>query len=178
MNKRMRMTMLGLLCGGLLLIGVGTGVAFWEYSTFTYAGLRIPSTAQEETAVLTIPLEHPDKAVQISSYSDELRELLRSTSVQTNEAVLPGTIRVDIAYKAVETEPAFWTTTSEDPAVPDQIYLAWGSRSDLAALMACKDTVLEDFRNHKIGDYQLFYPLAVTVTVHPDDAARVTTKTF
>ncbi len=176
MNKRMRTTMLGLLCGGLLLMGIGTGVAFVEYAGFTYAGERMPDTAQEETTVLTVPLEQPGKPVRISSYSGELLELLRASSVETSESVSPGTVRIGMTYKAVEAEPAIWTETAEDPDTPDRIYLSWSNRSDLASLMACKDTVLEDLRNHRIGEYRIFQPLTVTVTVHPDDAARVSVE--
>ena len=35
MTKRFRLIMLGLLCGGLLLLGIGAGVSFAEYSGFT-----------------------------------------------------------------------------------------------------------------------------------------------
>lgn len=173
MTKRFRLIMLGLLCGGLLLLGIGTGVCFAEYSGFTYAGVRLPENAWTEEQSITVPLEDPQKPIRISSYVSPLHSGLQDAVILTSDQVEPNTVRFDVTYETVGSTPVFWLDTYEEADVPDWILMSWSASSDLAVLLACKDQVLEDLRSRQLGDYISYHLLEVTITVNPGDADRV-----
>ena len=101
MTKRFRLTMLGLLCGGLLLLGIGAGVSLAEYSGFTYVGQRLPEGAQTEEQSITVPLESADKPIHISSYVSQLHSVLQEATIRTSDQVEPNTVRLDMTYETL-----------------------------------------------------------------------------
>lgn len=173
MNKRFRLTMLALLCGGLLLVGIGAGVAFAEYAGFSYAGQRLPETARTEEQSFTVPLERRDSQVLISSYSRSLLYGLKDAHIASSEAVEPNTVRFDVTYETVGPEIRCWLDTYQEPDTPDWLHLDWSNSSDMAVLLACKDQLLADLRNHRLGDYVPARLNEVRITVNPADADRI-----
>lgn len=176
MTKRFRLIMLGLLCGGLLLLGIGAGVSFAEYSGFTYVGQRLPEGAWTEEQSITVALEDPQKPVRISSYVSQLHSGLRDAAILTSDQVEPNTVRFDVTYETIGATPVFWLDPYEEADMPDWIHMAWSNSSDLSVLLACKDQVLEDLRNRQLGEYISFRLLDVTITVNPADAGRVSVE--
>ena len=174
MNKTFRLTMLCLLCGGLLLIGVGVGIGLIEYAGFSYAGQRLPEQAQNRTQTLTVELNTEDFEVCISSWGGALYEQLRETArIQTSPEVEPNTARFDLGYDTVGPTIAVTGFMGVAEYPQQDIVLGWSSRSDLAVLMACKDQILDDLKNRRVGDYITARLTAAVITVNPADAARV-----
>lgn len=176
MTKRFRLTMLGLLCGGLLLLGIGAGVSFAEYSGFTYVGQRLPEGAQTEEQSITVPLESADKPIRISSYVSQLHSVLQEATILTSDQVEPNTVRFDVTYETLGATPVFWQDSYEEADMPDWILMSWSASSDLSVLLACKDQVLEDLRNRQLGEYLSCQLLEVTITVNPADEGRVSVE--
>lgn len=176
MTKRFRLTMLGLLCGGLLLLGIGAGVSFAEYSGFTYVGQRLPEGAQTEEQSITVPLESADKPIRISSYVSQLHSVLQEATIRTSDQVKPNTVRLDMTYETLGATPVVWQDNYEEADMPDWILMSWSASSDLSVLLACKDQVLEDLRNRQLGEYLSYRLLDVAITVNPADAGRVSVE--
>lgn len=173
MNKKFRLTMLALLCGGLLLVGIGAGVSFAEYSGFSYAGEQLPETARTESQSFTVSLEREASQVIISSYSDTLLSGLKNAHIESSEAVAPNTVRLDVTYETVGPGVNCWLDTYEEPDTPDWLQLNWSNSSDMAVLMACKDQLLADLRDHRLGEYIPARLTEVRIAVNPADTTRI-----
>ena len=60
--RKIRLVLLGVLCAGLLVCGIGTGVTLAEVSTFSYGGHQLLESAQSRTPVSYTHLTLPTKA--------------------------------------------------------------------------------------------------------------------
>lgn len=168
-KKTLRLAMLGVLCAGLLMMGIGAGVAFAEYSSFTYAGVRVPDQAQTQEQSFTAVLDPEAKQLRIygggSYLSDQLLELAR---LEVNGDLEPGTVRLDLRYRSVG--PRIHASWAEG----DAVRLYWSGGYDMELLMSCKDQLLEDIRSRQIGDYVPVQLTEAVITVNPADAEKVT----
>ena len=171
-NKRtFRLTMLGILCGGLLLVGIGAGVAFAEYSAFTYAGQRLPEQAQLRSQSFTAQVDPEAEQIVIGGYGSGLGQLWETARIETSEDLEPGTVQIDVQYRSVDLKLcASW----DKKPLGNSVRLYWyGSGSDLKMLLSCKDQFLADIRDHQIGDYVMVLPEEAVITVHPADAEKI-----
>lgn len=169
---KFRLKMLGVLCAGLLLAGVGIGVGFAEFSSFTYAGERVPEQAQSCTTHYTFPLD--GDRVFFSSYLFNNQELNGRMQMNRDAGMQKGTLLLEIEYNSVGPEPTVWRDTHEEEEQQvEEIGLGWNYRSDLSILLSFKDQILKDVQNHQIGDYIPAEVTRFSITVHPDDAAKI-----
>lgn len=63
--RKIRLVLLGVLCAGLLVCGIGTGVTLAEVSTFSYGGHQLLESAQSHTQSLTVTLDLPESTVYL-----------------------------------------------------------------------------------------------------------------
>ena len=168
-RRTFRWTCLGLLCGGLLLTGIGVGVQMVEASSLTYGGVRIVEEAPQSFHAVVNLEEGAD--VSILSHDPDLAEALRSLGqIEIRDTVTPGTLELDLRYSSTAMELQFWT---DDNSGRQEISLYWASRSDLAALLALKDQLLADLQTGQLHDYTFWQLTDAVIAVHPDDAQRV-----
>lgn len=172
-NKRsFRWTCLCLLCGGLLLAGIGAGVQLVEASALTYGGEKLVQN-NAQSVHMVVDLNPESEQVRILSHSERLSEQLRKLGrIETRDTVTPGTVELDFRYEGSEVTISYWSDF-DDSETTQWVNLYWGTRSELSALLACKDAVLEDLKQGQISDYVLWNLTEAVITVHPDDAARV-----
>lgn len=169
-KKTLRLTMLGLLCGGLLLIGIGAGVAFAEYSSFTYAGQRVPEQAQAQTQSFTAKVDQGAEQIVISGNSSGIYPLEETARIEVSEDLEPGTVQLDLQYQSIGPKiRASWDQS--DPA--SMIRLYWTGGDDIALLMSYKDQILEDIRGRQVGDYVAALLTEAVITVNPADEAKI-----
>lgn len=169
-KKTFRLAMLGLFCAGLLMIGIGAGVAFAEYSSFTYAGQRVPEQAQTQSQSFTAALDPEAPWISISGRSPGLDQLAETASIEVSEELAPGTVRLDLQYRSAG--PAL--RASWDREVPgDSIRLYWTGGSEVELLMTYKDRVLADIRDRRLGEYVAIQLTKAVVTVNPADAEKI-----
>ncbi len=170
-KKRFRLAMLGLLCGGLLLVGIGAGVTFAEVSSFSYGGEKPLDSAHTQSQRFEVPLEEKWERFYISTDGLQLSEPAR---IETSEDVEPGTIRIDLLYQTAGPQVAYYSW-EEKSANSKKTYmnLYWTGRDELSLLLACKDQLLTDIRDRKISDYIAMWMINVVITVNPADAERV-----
>lgn len=170
-NKRtFRWICLGLLCGGLLLAGIGAGVQLAEVSSLTYGGERLVQDTPQEIHMV-VDLNPEAEQVNILSHSSRLSDQLqRLVRIEARDTIAPGTMELDFRYEGAEINLSYWSDYGEDT---QYFNFFWDNRSDLSVLLACKDAVLEDLKQGQISDYTLWNLTDAVVTVHPDDLPRV-----
>lgn len=170
-NKRIfRLTMLGVFCAGLLMIGIGAGVAFAEYSSFTYAGQRVPERAREQSQSFTVAVDPEANWIEISGRSPGLEQLMEAARIEVSEDLEPGTVRLDFQYRSMG--PQIRVSWDQSP-LGNTIRLYWTGGSDMDMLMSYKDQILEDIRNHQLGDYVAIQLTEAVITVNPADAEKI-----
>ena len=170
-NKRaLRWTCLGLLCGGLLLTGIGAGIQLVEASTLTYGGEQVvPGKTQQLHAV--VDLDESAETVSIFSHSPDLSQDLRDLGViEVRDTVTPGTLELDFRYDSTSMELQFW---SDCQSGQQEVSLYWTNHSDLAVLLDFKDQLLADLQSGQLHDYVFYQLTDAVISVHPDDAQRV-----
>ncbi|SFP20776.1 hypothetical protein SAMN05216343_104106 [Oscillibacter sp. PC13] len=173
--RNLRLIMLGLLCSGLLLGGIGAGVAFSEFSSFSYAGEQLIDGAQRRTQCFTVQLESTVGSVSIQDYSGvgtvRLKDVVR---LEASNDVTPGTLQWEITYQSAGPEAGVWADYSSEKD-QEWLHFSWQghSCSDLALLIACKDQVLSDIKAHRLGDYIPALLEEAVIYVNPADISRI-----
>lgn len=172
-NKRtFRWTCLGLLCGGLLLAGIGAGVQLVEASALTYGGEKLVQN-NTQSVHMVVDLNPEAERVNILSHGGRLSEQFRELGrIETRDTVTPGTVELDFSYEGSEMTISYWSDY-DDSETFQWVNLYWDTKSELSTLLACKDQVLEDLKQGQISDYVLWNLTEAVITVHPDDAARI-----
>ena len=145
-KKTFRLTMLGLLCGGLLLVGIGAGVTFAEVSSFSYAGEKLLDQVQAQSKSFEVSLEEGWERLYISSYGLELSETAR---IEISEDMEPGSVRIDLDYQTAGPRVSYSWEEGDNEAYMN---LYWTNREELSLLLACKDQLLTDIQDRKISD--------------------------
>lgn len=195
--RKIQKILIGLFFGGVLLGGVGTGIALVEYSSFAYAG----ETKIGEENLVTRDFDYkfdPAKgkiAVKCGWWEYEQY----GSSVETDEAVPEGTIRYAITYNDKTTQP--YLVYDESPEAEEvtmedseegqekqqeetkeliQGHLDVGIRNmvnDFALWMECKDTVLRDLKQRRIASYDVAYITDIKIKVNPETMPYVLDET-
>ena len=170
-NKRaLRWTCLGLLCGGLLLTGIGAGIQLVEASGLTYGGEQVLAGDSQRLHTV-VELDADAETVSISSHDPDLGEVLRERGViEIRDSVTPGTLELDFRYDSTSMELQFW---SDCQSGQQEVSLYWTNRSDLAVLLDFKDQLLADLQSGQLHDYVFYQLTDAVISVHPDDAQRV-----
>ncbi len=185
MNKRKkaRAVMAGILCAGLLFVGIGMGVAFGEFSKFTYAGRSTLDGMVPRTYSDRLTLEEGEtlyvstRYVPYSSMYTYQEEPAQGIQIKTDASVPSGQVQFDVAFRSVYSDIQISRyylgdgTTNLDRQL--NIYTTPHYGSPLAIFMAYKDRALEDIQHNKLGDYSEVLVDQVVITVHPTDADRV-----
>lgn len=173
--RKTRFIMLGILCAGLLLCGIGTGVTLAELSSFSYSGRQLIQPMQNRTQTLTVSLDSSDSTVQFQNYLDAYDSDIRLEDVcrlESNDTVAPGTFQLEASYDTAGPEITVWNDYWPEENL-ELLHLGWTSGDDLALLLCCKDQVLADIRNHQLGTYLPVQVNEIVITVNPTDAGRI-----
>ncbi len=171
--NKIRLTMAGLLCGGLLIVGIGAGVGFGELSKFTYAGEKPLSDSTTKYYSTEVELFHDQSQVYVRLPFDLTDS--NTTQLSVSESVAPGTVRIDAAYRSSISTPQLYHNDYNNGTgepLEESLYLR-SSGSPVALLFAYKDELLKDLRAHQLGDYHEFEFTDLSVTVNPADQDRI-----
>lgn len=173
-QRTFRLTMLGVLCAGLLLIGIGAGVAFAEFSDFTYGGQRTLNQAAEQFQTLTVPLPAEGTTYIRCAAGPYAVPLGEAGQIETKESVETGTAEVSLRSRGVDVNASYWF---EDAEGSQEINIYWRDHGrEVALFMAYKDQLLEDLINRRLSDYIPVELTEMVVYVNPADADRVVLK--
>lgn len=168
--RKLRLTMAGLLCGGLLLMGIGAGVMFLEFSVLSYGGEKLPEQAEQKSQSFTVEMQETGiyELDLVNYYSASGADV----TLRSDSTVPKGSIEVRVDYGSISLEPHLWVESNEIGKY--HVGMNWnGWSDDMAFFMACKDEILAELKEGKISSYQGLLVDKVSVSVHPDEESRV-----
>lgn len=171
-NKRkLRMILLGVLCGGLLLAGIGAGICAFEFSGFSYGGSVVPM-GENYTVTETFQVGKETAPVYLQSLLWNSREPLDTlTAVKTDASMEKGTVRVRVCYRkmpGMEVNMYIWQGEQQSC-----ISLQQYTESELAMLVSYKDDLLADLKSRELHEYLPIHVESVEITVNPADEGRI-----
>jgi len=202
---KIRMILASVFLGGVILGGIGAGIAIVEYSSLTYVGEK--KIGEENLVTCEMDYTFTLENEQISS---EYRDIC-NTKIEEDETVPEGTIRYVVTYNEKTVKPTLrvWEeqdyqeedlsennlepssekdsnteeNKEEEPPIKQlkQTALELGVRytySDFALLMESKDQILEDLRQGRIASYDVMYISQVTIKVNPRTMPYIETSHF
>lgn len=154
-------------CIGVLLCGIGTGVALTEFSGLTYGGTQILGETDMKTAELDVEFE-PEEGVW--DITEMWYRGCYDGDIQTDRSIPPNTVRFCVTYNANRVEP--FTTLDIDRAA---IGLGWYGNGvdELALMMEAKDKVLQNLREGRLVSFDVVEVERVEVFVNPQNAKDV-----
>lgn len=173
-KKGMIMIAAGVFCAGVLLGGIGTGVAIAEYTSLEYSGQHILGEESMKTENLDVTVTPKDGQKIIVR-----QEYYRSGGEYYDESIPVNTIRYVVRYntelvtlraryEAYEEEQSADEDLAEeivvsepdgtDAVIPEYqgtVYLDWNYTGDeFDLIMRNKDKILSDLKQGRIGSYQ------------------------
>ena len=117
-------------CFGVLLSGIGAGVAFMEFGGYTYGGKYILGEPDMRTDLIDVAFEPEEEALDIFGVIGSYNR--RSTRIETDRSVPKNTARFCVTYNAKRVEPFAWLE-EEDARIDFGWYLKYtGDDRDLA----------------------------------------------
>lgn len=166
-RKKLRMIMAGIFCIGVLMGGIGTGIAFSEFSSFAYQPIYASEEAfKTEEFTYFIKPEDSEK-IWIDRYYGESRY-----KIEENESLSEETIKMSVAYNSDLCEPDFIAYTDDDEESRLRIHINYIG-NDLSNFMKYKDIILEGIRNRELRDYQEDYIKEISIQVNPAIRSRL-----
>lgn len=173
--RKTRLILLGILCSGLLLCGIGAGVTLAEVSSFSYSGRQLIQPMENRTQTLTVSLESSNSTVQLQNYLDVYDSDVRLEDVcrlESSDTVAPGTLELEASYDTAGPEINIWNDYWQEENM-ELLHLGWYSGDELAMLLSCKDQILSDIRNHQLGTYLPVQINEIVITANPADVGRI-----
>lgn len=180
--KKFRTMMAGLLCGGLLLVGIGFGVGFGEFSRFSYGGTSTLNGMETRTSSEKLTLEDGEvlhlspRCSFYGAFRFYYMDPLQGFQMETDSMVAPGTVLIQTDYRSVYStvQLRFYASDQIDGVLHQRAELcAVPDSTPLAVIMAYKNQVLADLHRNTLADYEEIQVDRVVVTVNPADAHRV-----
>ncbi len=189
--RKLHKVLIGIFAAGVFLGGIGTGVAFGEYSTLEYGGKLLLGEENLVTRDLDYSFEpSQDQTIVIEEYWGG-REIIEDSSVPkgiiryrvtyNEETIRPELVTWDFAeqeceyegeYTAGEYEDAKTEKVEEEYERENKKKIILGIQpniinDDFDTVMKNKDKILEELKQKKIFDYDIAYITDVEVRVNP-----------
>lgn len=158
-TSRFRIILVLIFFSGVFLCGIGAGLGFLEFSSFTYVGTKDLAGPDIRSATLDYEMSPGEKLTLARRYS-------RITPVLTEDETVPvNTVRFNVKYNPDEAEP--FIQCSDGYIYLDYYPMGNGFRT----LMASKDLFLEGIKNREITSYKTTQIKSIEVLVNPETRA-------
>ncbi len=169
--RNVQKTLFGLFAGGVLLTGIGTGIALVEYSTLNYGGHKIIGDDYLVTNTFTYEIdENYSESVILEGFDynvSRVTEFIENSDIPKNE------IQYEVTYNTNKVRPYIWSNESTDVVQNKNESLRIGLgmeyfRNEFADFMESKDLILSELKNHTISSYEMTYVTKVVINVNPE----------
>lgn len=169
--RNIQKVLLGFFAGGILLTGIGTGIALVEYSTLNYGGHKI--IGEENLVTNTFTYDWNEKQHQVvllegfDYHASKVTEVIEDPEIPENE------IQYEVTYNENRVHPYIWTNDTsgnvQDQEEPLRVGLGLEYfRNEFAEFMESKDFILSELKNHTISSYEMTYVTKVVIKVNPE----------
>lgn len=178
--RKIQKILISTLLGGVLLGGIGTGVALVEYSSFAYAGEKIMGEENLVTREIDFKFE-PEKGKLVVVH--EYWGRINYPDVLEEDGTVPeGVVRYVVTYNPRTTDVAlsFDTYNQEEveegevqadtESISPQGYLSLQIRyvgNNFEMFMQSKDEILKELKQRRISSYNIAYVTDVRIKVNP-----------
>lgn len=162
MNRQHKITIV-VFCLGVLLCGIGAGVAFTEFSSLAYGGMQILGDPEMVTRDFDVEFEPKEDSWDIIGINGVYR--YGNMDIQTDSSVPVNTVRFRVTYNTKRAEP-FAHMDLDDK----KIYFGWSwmdSNDEMALTMEAKDVVLQNLKEGKLVSFDAIELEEVEVLVNP-----------
>lgn len=187
--RKIQKILIGIFFGGVLLGGIGTGIALVEYSSFSYAGEK--KIGSEHVITRDFDYSFDPEYGKIAVGCSWPGDPHPGSRLETDARVPQNTIRYTITYNDKTTQPYLICDEipAEDRTMEDgeetakqmvQGVLDVGTRSvvhDFALWMECKDEVLKDLKQRRIASYEAEYITDIRIKVNPETMQNLLDET-
>ncbi|MEY8396136.1 hypothetical protein AALB64_15200 [Lachnospiraceae bacterium 45-P1] len=179
--RKIQKILIGTLLTGVLLGGIGTGMALVEYSSFAYAGEKTIGEENLVTREIDFKFEpEKGKLMVVHGYWDRRNY---PNALEEDETVPVGVVRYVVTHNSRLTDVAlnFDTYNQEDTEeeeieaeteeTPLQGYLSLQVRyvgNDFEMFMQSKDEILKELKQKQISSYNVAYITDVRIKVNPE----------
>lgn len=172
--RKITMITLVVFCTGVLLGGIGTGVAIGEYTSLEYTGEHIlggENLKQENMEITVVPVEGKKIYIQDEYpwmnlvYDSSVPEHVIRYSVTYN----PNLVNLKLRYEE-NNERSYWDGDSDGEENREQGYVwlrHFYNGHEFDQFMKNKDNILKDLKQGKIGSYRLIEIEEIVVSVNP-----------
>lgn len=169
--KRINYILAGVFLVGIILMGVGAGIAFWEYSSFEYEGEQILGQKNEKKKVLEykIPKEKRKKKILLRECQEKKCTLLEDNKVPEN------VIQYEVTYNAEYIDPViYFTENAPDDEYCGSVFLSENRiKGDFELWMENKDQILNDLKEKKVASYIYEGVTKTKIRVNPKTMKKI-----
>jgi len=161
--------LLGVFLCGILLIGLGAGIAFEEYSNFNYGGDVVIGTEKNEVETMEYVISMGEKKIRINNYTMKKMEVVEDKKLKDGQVRVEVIANPDYIHSFMEYED--YNKYDHEYYDPDyisgydgEIRIHTGRKiGDFELFMEYKDDFLKDLKNSVIKNYYLDAVKSVTV---------------
>jgi len=158
--SKFQKALLGAFCAGVLLCGLGAGIAFSELSALNYGGKTILGVQEMVTKDLEIALDQVNGSYQVSGgYYDS-----RPSEILLDESVPEGTVRFQVTYNANRVEPMVYVDEKEKYVGLDWY---WESVDEVEMFFAVKEQFLAELKEGVLSSYEVEDIAEINIYIHP-----------
>lgn len=170
--RRIQKILIGTFLGGVLLTGVGTGMALVEYSSLAYAGVKQIGEEKLVTRELDFKLEEDIEKVRLVRNDWNMENW--EACIEEDKAVPAGIIRYVVTYNP-ETVDVFLAFDKDDESRGHGYLSLQREYCDdgFAIFMESKDQVLGELKERKISSYHVAYVTGVVIKANPETIPRL-----
>lgn len=167
MSRRYKITIV-VFCLGVLLCGIGAGIAFTEFSALTYGGTQILGEPDLATKNYDVEFEPDGDAWRIVGTAGFYRS--GNMDIYEDSSIPVNTVRFCVTYNAKRIEPFTYLNT-DDKRIEFSWY--WKGADEMALFMEAKDVVLQNLKEGKLVSFDVVELTEVNVLVNPKSADDV-----
>lgn len=191
--RNIQKVLIGIFLTGVLLTGVGTGMALGEFSSLSYGGKKIIGEEDLVTKEMDFEIPMDDKTV-ILAYQG-YRERWKGSLIE-DTSVPEGTIRFQVTYNEKVVEPYLhyreyeeeemtekeqeeMSDTKAEDIIIGELYLTYDYKgNEFELFMENKNKILEDLKQKSLSSYEIPHIIEVTVRVNPGTKSCVRDNLF
>lgn len=166
--RRIQKLLAGTLLGGVLLTGIGTGVALVEYSSFAYAGEKLIGADNLEIREIDFKFEpEQGKIVIVHGYWDRK---VKGNILEEDDSIPEGTIRYVVTHNPDMADVALHYEENPERERGIQGYLNLQIRyigDDWKVFLESKDEILKELKQKQIASFDVAYITDVKIKVNP-----------
>ena len=166
MSKHFKI-LIGIFCTGVLICGLGIGIAFMEFSTLSYGGKQIIGKTKMVTENVDVPFEPGEEQYLVWG-----KWGWKQAEIVTDSKVPEGAVRFQVTYNAERVTPHAYLNQE---AKEFHFTYRWTGDDwdEVGLLMEGKDLVLQNLKERKIISLEWIGVEEVVVLVNPKNEGDV-----